>query len=120
MFQGVWYVPAGESFLAEYIRDAAGDYLWKDTQGAASLSLNFEKVFLKAFEADIWIDVGNIHSLKEMLNADLRYGKFAAFQNKEVYNFDARLSPNGGFDIYESGAIQPHLVLKDLIKIFHP
>src|SRR5690606_26087390 len=36
IFQDVWYAPQGESWMAVFIKDAQGDYVWKDTQGTGS------------------------------------------------------------------------------------
>jgi iron complex transport system substrate-binding protein len=30
------------------------------------------------------------------------------------------MGAGGGNDFFESGVINPHLILKDMIKIFHP
>ena len=30
------------------------------------------------------------------------------------------MNPRGGNDYYETGSAAPHLILKDLINIFHP
>ena len=30
------------------------------------------------------------------------------------------MNPNGGNDYWESGVVHPDLVLRDLVKIFHP
>ena len=29
-------------------------------------------------------------------------------------------TPGGGNDYYESAVVSPHIVLKDIVKIFHP
>ena len=43
----VWNLPAGESFVAQFLKDANLDYLWKDTEGKGSLNLGFEHVLKK-------------------------------------------------------------------------
>lgn len=37
-----------------------------------------------------------------------------------VWNYDKRLNENGGNDYWETGVGNPHLILADLAKIFHP
>ena len=37
-----------------------------------------------------------------------------------VYNNILRTNASGGNDYFESGVVRPDLVLRDLIKIFHP
>jgi iron complex transport system substrate-binding protein len=37
-----------------------------------------------------------------------------------VYNNNRRTTPNGGNDYYESAVVNPDIILRDLVKIFHP
>ena len=48
------------------------------------------------------------------------YRDFNSVQEKQVFNNTKRVSDNGGYDFWESGVINPHIVLADLVKIFHP
>jgi iron complex transport system substrate-binding protein len=119
-FQGTWYVPSGESFVAQFIADAGGNYLWKDKKGSMSLTLDFEAVFGKAFDADKWLDVGYVFSKNDVLKMDKRFGQFKAFGANEMYNYTAKVSESGSFDIYESAVVRPDLVLRDFVKALHP
>ena len=119
-FQGVWYVPTGESYLAQYIHDAGGDYLWKDSKGSLSLSLDLEAIFAKAQNADKWLDVGFVFSKADVEKSDQRMTNFEAFRTNEMYNYTERVNANGGFDIYESAIVYPNIVLKDFVKILQP
>ncbi|MDE6853719.1 MAG: ABC transporter substrate-binding protein, partial [Muribaculaceae bacterium] len=51
---GVWYVPAGHSYMARMLADAGAEYPWADTDGTGSLPLSLETVAEKAIDADIW------------------------------------------------------------------
>lgn len=119
-YQGVWYLPGGESFGARFLADAGAHYLWADEPGVGSLPLSFETVFDRAKEADFWLNVGFVTTLAEMQAADARYAEFSAFQHGAVWNNNARANANGGNDYYESAIAHPDVVLADLIKIFHP
>ncbi len=119
-YQGVWNVPGGQSFGAAFLRDAGAAYLWADDPSAGSLFLSFEAVFEKAQAADFWLNLGFVSTLADLQAMDPRYADFAAFQNGNVWNYDAKVSPNGGNDYFESAVAHPELVLADLIKIFHP
>ncbi|MDE2733193.1 MAG: ABC transporter substrate-binding protein, partial [Gemmatimonadota bacterium] len=86
-----------------------------------SLPLDFEAVYEKAHAADVWLTMRNEwHSLAEVQAADERYAAFAAFNSGRVYNANARLNAHGGNDYWESGLVEPHIVLADFIKILHP
>ena len=119
-FNQVWNVPAGESFVAQYLTDANVNYLWSDTKGKGSLSLSFEAVFETAQNAAIWIDPGQFTSYDQMMQANEHYAKFQAFQNRMIYTYSMKKGANGGILYYELAPVQPHIVLKDLIKVAHP
>ncbi|MFZ0545785.1 MAG: ABC transporter substrate-binding protein [Candidatus Promineifilaceae bacterium] len=119
-FDGTWFLPGGENYFARLLADAGSDYLWSNDGSTGSLFLDFESVFDQAADADFWLNPGVYGTLDDLLATDERFGEFAAFQNGNVYNNDARSNENGGSDFYESGVVFPNVVLADLIKIFHP
>ena len=116
----IWYLPAGQSYMAHFLQDAATDYLWADTTGKGSLSLSFENVFEKARQADLWIAPGHYKSMDELQEVNRHYAEFEPFKTKSVYSFATVTGDNGGSLFYERAPIQPHIVLKDLIKTAHP
>ena len=76
--------------------------------------------FDEAGEADFWINPGTWNSLANGTAEDQRFAEFFAFESGNVFNNNARVSAGGGVDYFESGATNPHLVLADLLSIFHP
>lgn len=120
LYQGVWYMPQGDSWAALFLKDAHADYLWADTEGTGSLSLSFETVFDKAENADVWIGPSEFTSLRQMAESNPHYSRFKAFQNKHVYSFSSKKGATGGIIFYELAPNRPDLVLKDMIKILHP
>jgi len=119
-FKGTWYMPAGDSYVAQLLRDAGANYHWSDTKGTGSLALNFETVAPVALTADFWLDVGDVDSKKEILSRDTRYEAFRAFRSGAVYSYNRRVNAAGASDYWESGAVNPQSVLADLIRILHP
>ena len=120
MFKDVWNLPAGKSFVAQFLNDANTDYLWKESKGKGSLQLNFENVLDKAQNAELWIAPGYFATKEDMLNASGHYRQFDAFNNDAVYTFANRKGKTGGVIYYELAPTRPDLVLKDIIKISHP
>ncbi|OFX86391.1 MAG: hypothetical protein A2W99_13445 [Bacteroidetes bacterium GWF2_33_16] len=116
----VWYVPGGNSYLAKMVEDAGGDYIWNENNSKESLTFNFESIFSKATNAEIWLNTGSINSKDEILGIDERFSKFKPFQNAKIYNNNARVNAFGGIDYWESGIVNPHIILKDMIFILHP
>ena len=120
MYKDIWYLPSGTSSEAILLKDANANYLWSETTDKGSLSLNFEVVFDKAKDAEIWISPSYYSSLEAIEKANPHYTKFKAFQNKAVYSFVNTTGKTGGVTYFEMGMARPDLVLKDLIKIAHP
>ena len=120
LYKDVWYLPTGNSWAAQFIEDANGSYLYKESSGSGSLSLSLESVLEKAQDADIWVAPSQFTSFSEMEQANSHYEQFKAFQNKKVYTFANTRGASGGLLYYELAPQRPDLVLKDLVHFFHP
>lgn len=120
MYEDVWYVAKGNSWVAQFMKDAQANYLWANLKGTGSEGLPFEKVLDKAKTADYWIASGSFKTLAEMQKANPHYSEFDAFKNKSIYTLESKLGATGGTIYYELSPSRPDLVLKDYIKIFHP
>lgn len=121
-FKEIWYMPSGENYTPIMIADAGGDFLWKNSKATngLNLSLDYEAVYAKAANADVWLVNSLAQSVDDVKRADTKNTLFKAFKTKQLYNQDNRRTAGGGVDFWESGALNPHLVLADLIAIFHP
>ncbi len=119
-FKGTWYVPAGGNYQTQLLHDAGATYPWADTKGANSLSLTFEAVAPVALKADYWLNLGYVDSKNDVLGRDSRYSGFHSFETGALYNFNKRVNDIGSNDYWESGIVNPHLILADLIRILHP
>lgn len=120
MYESQWYLPNGDSWNAQFMRDANSNYLWSGTKGTGSLSLSFETVLEKAVNAEFWIGPGSFNSYSEMTAANPHYAGFDSFKNKNVYSYSSKKGSTGGVIFYELAPNRPDLVLKDFVKIFHP
>lgn len=120
MSKDIWNLPAGNSFVATFLKDANVDYLWEKTEGKGSLSLSFESVFDKAQNADFWIAPGYFSTQKQLVNNNSLYAKFNAFKNDKIYTPTTKKGITGGVIYYELAPTRPDFVLKDIIKITNP
>lgn len=120
IYEDQWFLPQGDSWAAYFLRDANGNYLWKDSKGTGSLSLSFESVLDKAKDADFWIGPGQFTSIDQILASNPNYKYFKSVQDKNVYSFSSKKGKTGGVMYYELAPNRPDLVVKDLIKILHP
>ena len=120
LFKDVWYLPAGESWAAQFIKDANGEYLYQATSGTGSLSLSLESVLEKGQQANVWIAPSRFTSYGEMEQANAHYQQFNAFRTKKIYTFANTKGATGGLLYYELAPQRPDLVLQDLVHFFHP
>ena len=120
MSKDIWNLPAGESFVAQFLKDANLNYLWKDSKGKGSLSLSFESVFDKAKNANFWITPGYFSSKEQLMQSNQIYAQFDAFKNNKIYTPINKKGKTGGVIYYELASTRPDLVLKDIIKITNP
>lgn len=115
-----WFMPSTESYVARLIKDAGGDYIYKKNTGNASTSIDMEEAYLLASDADVWLNVGMANTLDELKAACPKFADIRCVRNGFVYNNNARINAAGGNDYWESAVVNPDIVLRDLIKIFHP
>lgn len=122
VYDGTWWMAGGGSYMAQMLEDAGAEYLWADSGSVGSNPIAFETVVEVASDADFWLNPDNSFwlTVDDVLASDERYGSFAALQAGHLYNNNAIVNENGGNAILESGAANPHIVLRDLVKIFHP
>lgn len=120
IYNDVWYTPAGESYIAQIMKDAKTNYLWKNTTGTGSLSLQFEDVFLKGKNADFWFSPGFALTKKALSQKNKHYSQFSPYKKDNVYTYSNTTGATGGLLFFELGALRPDYILKDFIKICHP
>jgi iron complex transport system substrate-binding protein len=118
-YEGTWYLSGGQSYTARLFRDAGGQYVWAGDPSEGTLALDIETVFDQAIDAEVWVNVFGYEGLADLAALDERVTGFAAFQNGQVYANDAR-GTAFGTELFETGVAHPHVVLLDLIRIFHP
>lgn len=120
MYKDQWYVPYGNSWQAQFIKDANASYIYEDTKGKGSIALSFESVLDKGHNAEFWIAPGQFQSFEQLAETSAHYSQFKSVQDKKVYTYSNTLGTSGGVIYYELAPTRPDLVLKDLISIFHP
>jgi len=117
-WQGVWWTPGSDSYMAQFIRDAGGKYLFQDMKGNESQAVDMETVYQRAKDVDIWLNPGSVKTRKQVFDSDNRVKYFENFDLIRIYNNNRRVGDNSN-DFFESGVVRPDLILKDLSYIFH-
>ena len=78
------------------------------------------RAYILTREADYWINVGQYTSIAELQRAYPRFADAKAVREGRVYSSDRRTTAKGGSDFWESAAINPDVVLSDLVAVLHP
>ena len=113
-----WFLPGGESYIANLYKDAGADYIFKDIPGGGSVPYAFESVLEKALHADIWLF--KFYQERPFTYADLKaeyapYTNFDAYKKQQIFTCNTAFTP-----FYEEVPMHPDYLLRDLIQIFHP
>lgn len=120
-YADAWFIPGDDTYVGQLVRDAGGDLLLTEEGSTESNGLSFEVVYEGGLSADVWLtDTFAVNSQADLLALDSRFGDFEAFQSGNVWNNNLDENANGGNNYYELGVTNPHLVLLDLVAIFHP
>lgn len=120
LYKDVWHIAGGNSWMAQFLKDANATYLWADTQENGSIGLSLEAVLEKGQQADFWFNPSLHTSYNELEQANAHYQQFEAFSNKKVFSNAVKKGTTGGLLFYELAPQRPDLALKDLISILHP
>lgn len=119
MYGNIWYMPGGKTILANFIKDAGGRYILEDYPIAQAVSFSFEKALVLSQKANVWVNVGNYVSKKELLSFQPQYRYISAFQQGRVYSLQ-KAQKGEANNFFEEGNVRSDLVLKDYAKILHP
>lgn len=119
-FKDTWYISPGNSYISKLIMDAGGNYLWQEIKASAALPASLESVYVKSLKAEYWLNTGTAIFKTDIVSVDPRLKDLESFKKGNLFNNNKRLSPGGGNDYWESGCLNPQLVLKDIATILHP
>ena len=120
-YADAWFIPGDDTYVGQLIDDAGGELLLAEEGSATSAGMSFEAVYESGLDADIWlVETFGVYAGADLLALDSRFGDFTAYQLGNIWNNNRDENANGGNNYYESGVANPHLVLADLLAIFHP
>ncbi len=120
-YRDVWYLPSNSSYVVQLIEDAGGDYFYDGNTSNQTQPISLELAYKLVSESDIWLNTGaSINSIGELKRAIPKFSAMPPVTSNRVYNSTARTTPMGGSDFYESGVVNPDIILGDLIEIMHP
>lgn len=115
-----WFMPSTMSYAALLVKDAGGELVYKKNTGNASMPVDMEEAYTLLSQADMWLNVGTVNSLDELKKSYPKFADAPCVAAGRIYNNNKRTNPSGGNDYFESAVVNPDLVLRDLVRIFHP
>lgn len=115
-----WVMPSTKSYMAQLVTDAGGDYIYKENTSNSSTPIGLETAYGLIQKADYWVNVGSVTTMDDLKAVNPKFADAKSVREKTVYNNNLRLTPTGGNDYWESAVVRPDVVLRDLIRIFHP
>ena len=117
MHYGNWHAVGGKNYLAQIFRDAGADYVINDDETSGE-NLEFEKMYALAANADYWRILNSFpgeFSYEALKAAEPRNELFKAFKERKVIYCNMKQQP-----YYEISPVEPDVLLKDFVAIFHP
>ena len=117
MHYGNWHAVGGKNYLAQIFRDAGAEYVIQDEETAGE-DLEFEKMYALAAKADYWRILNSFpgdFSYEALKASEPRNELFKAYKDKKVIYCNMKQQA-----YYEISPVQPDVLLKDFVAIFHP
>lgn len=117
MHYGTWHAVGGKNYLAQIFRDAGADYVIHDNETAGE-NFEFEKMYELSANADYWRILNSYpgeFSYEALKASEPRNELFKAYKERKVIYCNMKQTP-----YYEISPVQPDVLLKDFVAIFHP
>lgn len=117
-YGSAWYIAGGKSTTGRLYADAGANYVFAELPNSGSVPMAFETVFDKGENADFWlIKYNQPHdkTYRELQKDYVLYARFKAFRERRIYGCNTNRIP-----FYEESPFHPEILLKDMVKIFHP
>lgn len=120
-----WYVPGGRSYLGSLLDDADTHYVFADEASTGSIPLDFEAVYARAKDADLWLityaappaadGTSTPMTYADLAAEDERYAQFRAFREHHIWACNTLEVP-----YYDALPWSPATLLRDVILIARP
>ena len=119
-YNGAWFIPGERSYISQLVKDAGGVILGAKPNEHQSAQYGFEYIYSLGLQAKVWLHPNAINTLDELGRENAMFRNLAPFKTGEVYNNNLRSTPELGSDFWETGVVEPHIILQDLAAIMHP
>lgn len=114
-WQGAWFAPPGNSYMARLIADAGGRYVFADSMASGNIAIPLERLLVMADTVDhvgvLLAKNGTVGSMD--LAGDPRLERLPSVRSGGFVGNSA------SSDLFGQAILEPDLVLRDLRCIFH-
>ena len=117
MHYGTWHAVGGKNYLAQIFRDAGADYVIDDDETSGE-NLEFERMYAIGANADYWRILNSYpgeFSYEALKASEPRNELFKSYKERKVIYCNMKQQP-----YYEISPVEPDVLLKDFVAIFHP
>ena len=119
--KGAWTTHGSSAWFVQYLLDAGANYILEPKSEYEENIISLEVAINIGMNADFWVNPQwETTRISDLIGQDTRYRFFKAVKTGRVYNNNAATFNNGRNRFWETGMARPHIILADLIKIFHP
>jgi iron complex transport system substrate-binding protein len=119
-YRDAWFLPSENSYMVRLIEDAGGDTFSTQGEGNSSAPIDIEQAILYATQSQLWLNPSGCNSIAELVTLNPKFADTPPVTSSQIWNNNARQTPMGGSDFWESGVVRPDIILQDLASILHP
>lgn len=120
-YNDVWQLPPEASFQTTLLTDAGSRPYYGSKERGEMMQIGTETALGYLQEADYWLHLGMVREYQElppMIRAQATNIK--PIREDHLYNNNQITTAAGGNAYFETGPVEPDVILADLVSIFHP
>jgi len=116
-WQGRWYVPPGNSYMAQLIADAGGEYCFSSIKAGENVAMDLEQVLDETARSDHF---GAVLANSASTDPTVLAGGDRRIAGMKAVSQGGFVGNSARSDFFGRALLEPDLVLRDLRCIFHP
>lgn len=116
-WDGSWFAPSGNSYMATLIKDSGGRYLFADTTTEGNIALPLERLLILGDTVD---HLGVLLAYRGAVTASALVGNDPRIASLKCVRSGGFFGNSETSDLFGQALLEPDVVLRDLRCIFHP
>ena len=120
-YNDVWQLPPKASFQTTLLTDAGSVPFYGSEERGEMQQIGMETAIEYLQKADYWLHLGMVTEYRDLPPALMaRSSTIRPIQEDHLYNNNRITNDAGGNAYFETGPVEPDVILADLVSIFHP